>query len=205
MRIAGWESMSTAGGTTALRYRQAIVNYVNLLNSTGLIAILDLHWNAPGSTQARSQQIMPDADHAPAFWTSVANTFKNNSSTIFDCTRTPPEQLVLLAERQLSAGANPCSGVNFAVAGMQTLVNTVRNTGAQNILDLGGLAFANDLSQWLQNEPNDSRHNVVASFHLYNFNSCNNTTCWNNQVNPLPEGTCDYRGVRRERLHAWVH
>ena len=59
-----------AGGTTAAQYQQAIVNYVNLLNSTGLVAILDLHWNAPGSAQATAQQIMPDADHAPAFWTS---------------------------------------------------------------------------------------------------------------------------------------
>jgi hypothetical protein len=70
---------------------------------------------------------------------------------------------------------------------MQTLVNTVRNTGAKNILDLGGLAFANDLSQWLQNEPNDPQHNLVAGFHLYNFNSCNSTTCWDNQVNPVTQ------------------
>jgi endoglucanase len=30
-------------------YINAIVNYVNLLNANGLVAILDLHWNAPGT------------------------------------------------------------------------------------------------------------------------------------------------------------
>ena len=32
---------------------------------------------------------MPDADHAPDFWTSVANTFKNNSAVIFDLYNEP--------------------------------------------------------------------------------------------------------------------
>lgn len=175
-----------AGGTTASQYQQAIVNYVNLLNSNGLIALIDLHWNAPGSTQAKSQQIMPDLDHAPAFWTSVANTFKNNSSAIFDLYNEPhPSSWSCWLNGSSSASASPCSDVNFAVAGMQTLVNTVRNTGATNIVDLGGLAFANDLSQWLQNKPNDPQHNIVAGFHLYNFNSCNNLNCWNAQVAPV--------------------
>src|SRR5579859_6387135 len=33
-------------------YQQAIVNYVNLLNQTGLVAIIDLHWNVPNTSQA---------------------------------------------------------------------------------------------------------------------------------------------------------
>src|SRR5476649_1157413 len=76
----GINGVST-GGTT---YQQAILNYVNTINSQGLAVVLDLHWNAPGSTKATSQQVMPDQDHSPAFWTSVANTFKSNTSVIFD-------------------------------------------------------------------------------------------------------------------------
>src|SRR5207248_4075629 len=45
-------------------YRQAIVDYVNLLNSNGLIAILELHVSAPGALVAVYQAPMPDRDHS---------------------------------------------------------------------------------------------------------------------------------------------
>src|SRR5438270_1182989 len=57
-------------------YQSAIQAYVNLLHQRGLYAILELHWNAPGTSQATGQQVMPDADHSPAFWSSVATFFK---------------------------------------------------------------------------------------------------------------------------------
>src|SRR5207237_572077 len=49
---------------TAAQYQQAIVTFVNLLNSSGILAIVDLHWNAPGGQQSNAQQAMPDLDHA---------------------------------------------------------------------------------------------------------------------------------------------
>ena len=67
----------------------------------------------------------------------------------------------------------------------QTLVNTVRATGANNVIMLGGLFFANDLSDWLKYEPKDPGHNLAASWHSYNFNHCNNLQCWNSQVGPV--------------------
>lgn len=175
-----------AASYSATQYQQAIVNYVNLLNAHNLIAIVDLHWGAPGSQQSNSQLPMADANHAPAFWTSVANTFKSNSSVIFDLYNEPYVQnWSCWLNGSSAASSSPCSDVNFAVAGMQTLVNTVRATGATNILMLGGLAYSNDLSQWLQNKPNDPLNNLAASFHLYNFNACSNTSCWNSQVAPV--------------------
>lgn len=168
-------------------YQQAIVNYVNLLNQYGLIAILDLHWNAPGSQQATGQQPMPDQDHAPAFWTSVANTFKGNSSVIFDLYNEPypDSNQDTTAAWQCWLDGGSCPGVSFQAAGMQELVNTVRNTGAMNIIMLGGLEYSNDLSQWLAYKPQDSTSNLAASWHVYNFNACNNTSCYDSQVAPV--------------------
>ena len=74
---------------TAATYQQTIVNYINQLTSNNFIVILDLQWNAPGTTQANKQVPMPDLDHSPAFWTSAANTFKSNSSVIFDLFNEP--------------------------------------------------------------------------------------------------------------------
>src|ERR1041385_1904165 len=68
---------------------------------------------------------------------------------------------------------------------MQTLVNTVRATGATNIIMLGGVQFSNALSQWLANKPTDSTGNLAASWHIYNFNICNNINCWNNNAAPV--------------------
>jgi hypothetical protein len=168
-------------------YQQAIVDYVNRLNSMGIVAILDLHWSAPGTTLANGQNPMPDTDHSIAFWTGVANTFKSNSSVIFDLFNEPfPDN-----NSDSTAGwtcwrdGGTCNGVAYPVAGMQTLVNTVRATGATNIIMLGGLEYSNALSQWLTYKPTDSTGNLAASWHLYNFNLCNNSTCWNTNVLPV--------------------
>ncbi|HLI71981.1 MAG TPA: cellulose binding domain-containing protein [Ktedonobacteraceae bacterium] len=168
-----------AGAYTASWYQQTIVNFVNTLTSYNVIVILDLHWNNSGTNQSNSQEPMPDLDHAPAFWTSVANTFKGNSSVIFDLYNEPyTKSWSCWLNGSTAAGASPCTDVPFAVAGMQTLVNTVRATGATNPIMLGGLAYANDMSQWLQYEPTDPDHNLIASTHIYNFNACNTVSCW---------------------------
>ena len=176
-----------AASMSGAAYQQAVVNYVNLLNSFGIVAILDLHWGAPGTTLATQQTPMPDADHTPAFWTSVANTFKGNSSVIFDLFNEPyPDN-----NSDTTAGwtcwrdGGTCSGVSYPAAGFQSLVNTVRATGATNIIMLGGLEYSNALTQWLAYKPTDSTGNLAASWHSYNFNLCANSTCWNAQVLPV--------------------
>ena len=70
-------------------YRSAITDYVDRLHAAGLVAILDLHWTAAGNAQSGGQQNMPDADHAGTFWTSVATTFKGDSSSVFDLFNEP--------------------------------------------------------------------------------------------------------------------
>ncbi|HZR43528.1 MAG TPA: cellulase family glycosylhydrolase [Ktedonobacteraceae bacterium] len=182
-----------ANGKTAAQYQTDIVNWVNLLNQNGMIVILDLHWNNSGTNASLTQEPMPDLDHAPAFWTSVANTFKSNSSVIFDLYNEPypgfsPGSTTgwsCWKNGSTAASTSPCADVPFAVAGMQTLVNTVRATGATNILMLGGLAYSNDLTGWLTNEPTDPNNNLAASVHIYNFNTCNNPSCWNSQIAPV--------------------
>jgi hypothetical protein len=176
---------SPAGAT----YQQAVADYVNRLNNHGLAVILDLHWNAPGGQKATSQQPMPDEDHAPAFWSSVASYFKGNSSVIFDLYNEPyPDnnQNTTIGWQCWRNGGS-CSGVSYQVAGMQELVNTVRQTGASNVLMLGGLEYSNALSQWLAYKPTDPDNNLAASWHSYNFNLCNNSGCWDSTIAPVAQ------------------
>ena len=68
--------------STTAQYQQAIVNYVNTLNAHGIYAWLDLQMAAPAADQSTTILPMPDTDHAPAFWTSIANTFKANPAVV---------------------------------------------------------------------------------------------------------------------------
>jgi hypothetical protein len=70
-------------------YQSEIESFVSELNARGVYAILDLHWTAPGNQTALEQQPMPDLDHSPAFWTSVATAFKSNPAVVFDLFNEP--------------------------------------------------------------------------------------------------------------------
>ncbi|WP_249161248.1 cellulose binding domain-containing protein [Actinospica acidithermotolerans] len=178
-------------------YQQAIVNYVNLLNANGIVAILDLHWtdgtytgNSSGcsSAEATCQKPMPDAAGAIPFWTSVAQTFKGNDAVIFDLFNEP---YASRATGDTTTGwscwlnGGTCNGIGYQVAGMQSMVNAVRSTGASNVLMLGGEEYSNDLTDWLAYEPTDPDGNLAASWHSYNFNTCSNSSCWTSQVAPV--------------------
>ena len=160
-------------------YQSAIENFVAELNAAGMTVILDLHWNAPGAQLALGQQVMADADHSPAFWTSVANAFRANPNVIFDLYNEPHDI-------SWSCWLNGCiTSSGWQAAGMQSLVNAVRSTGATQPIMVAGLGWASDLSQWLANEPNDPDHQLAASLHLYNFSGCNTSSCWDSTVAPV--------------------
>ncbi|MGA8208009.1 MAG: cellulase family glycosylhydrolase [Candidatus Dormiibacterota bacterium] len=154
------------------RYRAAIQRYVRLLNAAGLVAILDLHWNAPGRTLATGQRLMADQSHSPAFWTSVARTFKSTPDVVFDLYNEP---YGISWECWLDGCRLP---EGWTTAGMQELVNDVRGAGATQPIMVGGLNHASDLSQWLAYEPKDPLHQLVASVHIYDPGGCDFVYCW---------------------------
>jgi endoglucanase len=180
-------------------YRNAIEAYVRLLNANGMVAILDLQWSdglytgrssGCASAEAVCEKPMPDAAQSIQFWSSVATAFAGNSSVIFDLFGEPYPDLALPTEAAawkcwLHGGPACSPGISYRVAGMQTLVNAVRATGADNVIMVGGLSFANNLSGWLRYEPVDPDHNLVASWHSYSFNTCSTRSCWNSQVSPV--------------------
>ncbi len=160
-------------------YRDAVTGYVQRLHAAGLYVILDLHWNAPGTQPALGQQVMPDADHSPAFWSSVAATFRADPAVLFDLYNEPHD----VSWRCWRDGCAVPGG--WRAAGMQALVNAVRSTGARQPLMLGGLGWSSDLSGWLTWEPRDTAHQLVASFHTYDFSGCSAPSCWNASVAPV--------------------
>jgi hypothetical protein len=178
-------------------YISQVTDWVHRLEAHGITPIVELHWtygqytgNSAGCTDvhATCQKPMPDTQYSVDFWKSVASNFKGDQAIVYDLFNEP------YPDRATSTSADAwkcwrdggsCPGINYSVAGMQTLVNAVRGTGANNVLMLGGLAYSNDLTQWLSYEPTDPAGNLAASVHIYNFNSCASTSCWDSQLAPV--------------------
>ncbi len=187
-----------AGGYSGAQYQTEVKNYVALLIANGITPIVEMHWNyglytGPSAgcsdVKATCQKPMPDAQYAPSFWTGVANAFKGNNAVVFDLFNEPyPERGSGSSE---TAGwlcwrdGGSCPGITYQVAGFQSLLNSVRATGATNVVMIGGLAYSNDLTQWLQYKPTDSTGNLMAFAHIYNFNTCSNTSCYDSQLAPV--------------------
>jgi hypothetical protein len=176
-------------------YIGAIQAYVALLHKYGLVPIVELHWVAPGTEQAKRQQPMPDADHAVDFWVSVANTFAADSGVVFELYNEPYPD----GDKDTVAGwtcwrdgctANESVGsgmpaATYQAVGMQALVTAIRTmTSATNVILLGGLEYSNALTQWLAYAPTDPTGNLGAAWHIYSFNACAADTCWD----MAPEG-----------------
>ena len=83
--------------------------------------------------QATCQKPMPDAAQAIPFWTSVAHTFKGNDAVIFDLFNEPYASRATGSTTtgwQCWLNGGTCPGISYQVAGMQSMVNAVRSTGA---------------------------------------------------------------------------
>ncbi len=162
-------------------YRGWVSNTVNLLVQNGIVPILDLHWSAPGSVQATSQQDMPDRDHSLDFWRSVATTFGGNQSVVFEAYNEPhpggngytDANWTCWRDGSVTANGGSCTQENYAVAGMQDIVAAIRGAGASNVILLGGLCYAQCFAGsttahgWIQDEPSDPAHNLAAVVHAY--------------------------------------
>ncbi len=160
-------------------YQSALESWVSLLTSNGMVAIIDLHWTAPGGALSNAQEPMADADHAPTFWSQVAKTFAGNGMVIFDLFNEP-----FITDWGCWTSGGSCAqenGTTYAVAGMASLLQAVRGAGAQNVVILGGLAYSSDMSQWAASVNSIPSlpaplngigiQNVAASWHAYDFNS----------------------------------
>lgn len=178
-------------------YINAVKDLVARVEAHGMNPVVELHWtygeytgNSAGCTDvhATCQKPMPDAQYTPSFWSSVADTFKDDRAVAFDLFNEPyPDRATATTAQawQCWRDGGTCPGIGYEVAGMQDLVDAVRDTGAENLILVGGLAYSNDLSQWLTYEPDDPAGNLAAAYHVYNFNTCANESCWNSTLAPV--------------------
>ena len=169
-------------------YQAAMGAFVNLAIASGLVVEVNLHFGA-GGTMVPANDDYPalDADHAPAFWQSVANYFKGNPSVIFNLIN-EPFGISWPCLRDGGCTAKLKRRGSWRAVGMQSVVNTVRATGALNPIIIAGLEWSSDLSQWLRYVPNDPAKQLIAGFHTYApplDKTCVTQSCWDSVLAPI--------------------
>lgn len=182
---------------TPQAYRDEVATFVRALNRAGLVVVLDLHSRKRIGAPEFGNLAMPDSE-SMAFWRSVAQLFADNPSVMFDAFNEPYSRWnerqqrwifelswkcwrdggcrAPLADDQTATIGEP----SYSVIGMEAVVDTIRDAGAEQPVLLSGLDYANDLSHWLEFRPDDDQ--LVAAFHNYDFQACHTQTCWDSVI-----------------------
>lgn len=179
-------------GANQVTYQGMVNSIVNFCNANNAYVLLDLHWSgtyagtaptdptgcngANGWGTATGQQQMPDAN-AVTFWGSVASTYANNPSVLFDLYNEPFPQTWPL---WLSGGST--GGTPAWTPGMQSLLNTVRSAGATNVCVIGGLNWC-QIFTGVPSYP-VTGSNFMFATHLYGNQVGNTTSGWASRVSP---------------------
>ena len=174
-------------------YQNAIINFVNLLHQNGMYAELSLIWGAPGAYQATYQPGAPDADHSPAFWSSLAATFKNDQNVIL----APWGETITGWTCFMQTGCSDQatygpSNAGYQTAPMSQAVTVMRGAGFHGPVVIPCIDWANSCanyngSSWLQSRPADPDNQLMAEAHVYGNQLCSSVSCFNTDYAPLAQ------------------
>jgi hypothetical protein len=173
-------------------YRTAIKAFVTKLNANGFAVILDLHRSAPADGVSKEQEPMPDRDHSPAFWASVAADFRTGA-VLFDLFNEPfPYSVTNGTQAWQCWRDGGCTqksantGQDYVAAGMNELIAAIRGAGSHAVVMAGGIYWAESLTDWLRYQPTDPDGQLAASFHAYSFNVyCASPACYDRDLAPI--------------------
>ncbi|MBV9871786.1 MAG: cellulase family glycosylhydrolase [Frankiaceae bacterium] len=119
-------------------YPAQVDKVVHWVTSRGMVALLNLHFAALGDCGTPGLTPMADSPSAITFWQEVADRYKTNGLVAFDLFNEPQVN----QSTWLDGGPFTFNNQNFQAVGMQQLYDTVRDTGALNLVIVSGLDFA---------------------------------------------------------------
>jgi len=167
------------------KYQDTIDRAVKNAEAAGLDVILDLHWSDRGDlTVAIAGQGQGKAGHADQqqmadvnskqFWLEVATKYKDDGHVLFELYNEPHDI-------DWSTWLHGGNVLGYKVVGMQELYDTVRGTGAHNIVIAGGTSWAFDLSR--AGGDRIQGYNVMYATHAYSPQ--NPQTAWDSMFGYL--------------------
>ncbi len=158
-------------------YSTTVDNVVNWITSLGMVALLELDTNTVNGCEAGSPHNMADEGQAPTFWSQVASRYASNPLVAFDLYNEPHD---ISDATWLNGGTTTDTYApyeSYRTAGMQQLYDTVRSTGAQNLVFVSGNTWGSTVPTSLV-----TGTNVVYAVHAYTCAGGTPATC----TNPAP-------------------
>ncbi len=179
-----WLHGFAAQNCTPAQYQGIVKSTVDALTSLKLNVILDLQWTDAGGQYSNNDgggSFQVADNDSVLFWTQVAKIYSGYSNVLFELLNEPhPHASSVPNQNTWACWQNGCQitsdssiqGVcncapSYPGVGMQTLVNTVRGTGATNLVLVAGLNWGYDLSQ-LSSFP-ITGSNIVYDTHPYPY------------------------------------
>ena len=160
-------------------YRQFVDQVISTAAADDMYVVLDLHWSDMGVRGAyNGQHYMPDAN-STVFWQNAAARYANNPAVLFDPYNEPALGLDQPTDADFAVWrdggtisepdpTNPNNTITYQSPGMQALINTIRATGADNIVVPEGLNWGSDLTGVLTGYGlTDPAGEIMYQSHLY--------------------------------------
>ena len=161
---------------SAAQYQATVKRVVDTLTVLKLNVLLDLQWTDAGgqSGQGGGPWAMPDVD-STTFWQQVAPVYKDYVNVLFEAYNEPHPanwacwtgSCTMTGDRGYSDDCHCTKSFTYTSVGMQDLVNTIRGTGANNLIVVGGMNWGYDLSQLATYKLSDA--NIVYDTHPYPY------------------------------------
>ncbi len=167
-----WLYGQPSDNCTSNQYQALVKKTVDSLTSMNLNVILNLQWtNAGGQAFGSGTQLaMPDADSI-TFWQQIAMLYASYPNVLFEIFNEPHIYSwpcwVNGCQIVGDVGTNNQHYTPYAGVGMQKLVDTVRATGATNLILVGGLDWGYNLSQLPTYHLRGN--NIVYDTHPYDY------------------------------------
>ena len=162
----------TDGG---ISYQATVDSLISYAAAHNIYVMLDLHWSDAGVLGSNLEQhAMPDQD-SNTFWQSAALRYANNPTVLFDLYNEPhptnsfgqPNYAVWNAGGTITETEDNGQTLTYASVGMQTLLNTIRQSGARNIVAAEGAGWAGSLAVvGTQYALTDPAGNLVYEAHI---------------------------------------
>ncbi len=159
-------------------YREALLSWVDLAREHGFYVVFSMIWSDAGENLAQDQAVMANTDHSLDFWASAAAELASRDGVILDLYGEPHD----IDWDCWQSGCYTEEG--YPAAGMQQLLDVVRDAGSTQPVIISGMEYANDLTGWLGYPVVDSiePQQLIAGWHSYDFNRCIDPGCWNDAV-----------------------
>lgn len=144
-------------------YRRLVDRIVATASRANVYVLIDMHWSDMDVWGRNiGQHKMPD-DNTTTAWHHIAAHFANNPAVLFDAYNEPHDVSWPVWR---NGGTVTESGTTYHTPGMQGLVDTIRSTGANNVIAVGGLAWAYDISGVVKGYAIKGG-NIIYSTHIY--------------------------------------